>query len=98
MITGKIITVTGAIILLTSLLGIGIGLYSRVEVGIYLLMPGIGILSFILGLYIQLKNYIRLINCPKHTTYKLSSLDTGGEITDNDIADEIERHMENHKH
>ena len=95
---GKLISAAGAILFLTSLLGISIGLYPRIDIGLYLITAGIGILSFILGLYVQIKNYLLQMNLSENLTYKTSVLSSDSEITDDDISDEIERHMEKHKH
>ncbi|MBH42196.1 MAG: hypothetical protein MK028_05605 [Dehalococcoidia bacterium] len=67
------------------------------QTNFYILLAGISVLCLIYSVYIDIKAYIG-IHLIHTEPDRIPIVDRAGEITDDDIAEEIQRHMDDHKH
>lgn len=67
------------------------------QTNFYILLAGISVLCLIYSVYMDIKAYIG-IHLIHTEPDRIPIVDRAGEITDDDIAEEIQRHMDDHKH
>tara|TARA_B100000029_G_C17318661_1_gene867196 strand:+ start:406 stop:702 length:297 start_codon:yes stop_codon:yes gene_type:complete len=64
----------------------------------YISLAGVSVICLIYSVYMHLKTYIRALVRPIDEHCHVSALSKELEISDDEITEEIERHMDDHKH
>ena len=69
-----------------------------IQTTLYILLAGLSIICLVYSVYIDLRSYIYVLLKPIYGRYGISTFNQHSEITDDQITEEIERHMDDHKH
>ncbi len=69
-----------------------------IQTTLYILLAGISIICLVYSVYIDLRSYIDILQKPIYGRHGISIINQHAEITDDQISEEIERHMDDHRH
>ena len=69
-----------------------------IQTTLYILLAGLSIICLVYSVYIDLRSYIDILLKPIYGRYGITTFNQNPEITDDQITEEIERHMDDHRH